>query len=624
MNNHFDTHPISFTTPQYSKYAGDRFDSMNNNNQPDDFDGQHRQPRQPRIVNIPIQVEGRDGSPMSRSPNQYESHSLPSYATHFADQPRSSPSPPGRGPTPPPKPNNLPNRPVNHSGPRVCEIPIQVEGNSANVRDPSWNSRFMRKTPYSQGQAFEAPGTGIPHHHPPTTEAFETEIPVQHVKSNSSSSVGSDHSNSQSQSNAKPSKERQPKDALQSIREIDSEVMKLESQVEKFVGDKHDKQFKYLDEMLTRCMIKLDSIESGGRDEIRQARKAALVRIEKCLASLESKKEGPNSATIHVDANEVSKTTNDSCESAVEGMASMEIEQGSISDGGPCDSSGIPPVENPDEGNQIPNQMEIEDTCQGQDPSKDSVQSEIDSQAVEDNKPIQESDKDQSNIVICLNSKSPNNNRDICRKKEKVSEDMVDRPLKEVKPEAMPTKDEIIWFEAAETIDQDIDHLEPQATQLAVESFDARGDDLVEDNDMDDIEQINNPPDEQLNICEEMYDSQPDVELNEFVQIDETLLKEISEPRFDTPDDPDDSLPEDKAPKLINTVDGGMILPTSDDQETSEDDYQKSGPTFHIIDENLSSNSSWGSASTPAPVIEFPSDESYEHIPTPSEQEVSS
>lgn len=615
QNNHFDTHPISFTTPQHSKYAGD---SMNN--QQDDFDGQHRQPRQPRIVNIPIQVEGRDGSPMSRSPNQYESHSMPSHATHFTDQPRSSPSPPGRGPTPPPKPNNISNRPVNHSGPRVCEIPIQVEGNSPNVRDSSWNSKFMRKGPHSQGQpAFGAPGTGIPHHHPPTTESFETEIPVQHVKSNSSSSVGSDQSNSQSQNNVKTSKERQPKDALQSIKEIDLEVMKLESQVEEFVGNKHDKQFKYLDEMLTRCMIKLDSIQSEGRDEIRQARKAALVRIEKCLASLENKKEGSIPDSTHVTTNETSKTTGDPCESAVEGMASMEIEQGSISE--PSDS-GNPSDQNPGEFNQIPNQMEVEDTCQGQDPANDSAQSEIDSQAVgDDNKPNQEPEKDQSNIVICLNSKSPSNNQDICREKEEVNKRMVKRLLEEVKSEAVPTADEITWFEAAEAIDQDIDPQEPQAIQQSDAYIDAQRDDLVEDNDMDDVEQINNPPDEPVNICEDMCDSQPDVELGEFIQVDETLLKEISEPRVDIPDDSDDTL--EKVTESFNAVNGEKIDPISDDQDTSGEDYPKSGPTFHIVDENLSSNSSWGSASTPAPVIEFPSDESYEHVPIMGEQEVS-
>lgn len=201
---------------------------------------------------------------------------------------------------------------------------------------------------------------------------------------------------------------------------------------------------------------------------------------------------------------------------------------------------------------------------------------------------------------------------------------MVERLLEEVKSEAVSTADEITWFEATESVDQDIDHLEPQMTQQDHEYSGAQRDDLVEDNDMDDVEQINNPPDEPVNVCEEMCDSPLDVELNESVQVDETLSKEISEPRVDIPDDPDDTLSKDRVPKSSNTVSREKIYPNSDDLETSEDDYPKSGPTFHIIDENLSSNSSWGSASTPAPVIEFPSDESYEHVPISGEQEVSS
>lgn len=63
------------------------------------------------------------------------------------------------------------------------------------------------------------------------------------------------------------------------------------TEVENFAGTKNDKQYLFLDEMLTRNLIKLDTIETDGKENIRQARKEAIKCIQKCIAVLEAKAE---------------------------------------------------------------------------------------------------------------------------------------------------------------------------------------------------------------------------------------------------------------------------------------------------------------------------------------------
>jgi hypothetical protein len=61
------------------------------------------------------------------------------------------------------------------------------------------------------------------------------------------------------------------------------------NKIESFKGCKNDKEYLYLDEMLTRHMITLDSIEAAGRDDIRQLRKDAIRSINRCLSTLDAR-----------------------------------------------------------------------------------------------------------------------------------------------------------------------------------------------------------------------------------------------------------------------------------------------------------------------------------------------
>lgn len=92
--------------------------------------------------------------------------------------------------------------------------------------------------------------------------------------------------------NATPPKpQATPADPITLILAIQTDVLNLMTDVEKFTGTKKDKNYLYLDEMLTRNLIKLDLIETDGKENIRTARKEAIKCIQKCIAVLEAKAE---------------------------------------------------------------------------------------------------------------------------------------------------------------------------------------------------------------------------------------------------------------------------------------------------------------------------------------------
>lgn len=89
-----------------------------------------------------------------------------------------------------------------------------------------------------------------------------------------------------------PSKEQSSKvekTPLELINEILEECKQYKDRVNLFQGSKKDKEYKFIEEMLTRSLLKLDGIQSGQDDSIRQARRAAVKEIESYLDQLELK-----------------------------------------------------------------------------------------------------------------------------------------------------------------------------------------------------------------------------------------------------------------------------------------------------------------------------------------------
>ncbi|KAM9252527.1 BAG family molecular chaperone regulator 4 isoform 1-T1 [Cariama cristata] len=76
---------------------------------------------------------------------------------------------------------------------------------------------------------------------------------------------------------------------IQRILHVMGEAEQLEQEVDEFVGKKTDKSYRLLEEMLTKLLLELDSIETGGQDSVRQARKESVHRIQAILEKLERK-----------------------------------------------------------------------------------------------------------------------------------------------------------------------------------------------------------------------------------------------------------------------------------------------------------------------------------------------
>jgi BCL2-associated athanogene 3 len=79
-------------------------------------------------------------------------------------------------------------------------------------------------------------------------------------------------------------------DPLSKVAAVQKNVDSLTEQVSQFTGSsRSDKQYIYLDEMLTRNLIQLDDIDTQGKEEIRQARKDTIRSIQRAISLLESK-----------------------------------------------------------------------------------------------------------------------------------------------------------------------------------------------------------------------------------------------------------------------------------------------------------------------------------------------
>ena len=74
-------------------------------------------------------------------------------------------------------------------------------------------------------------------------------------------------------------------DVREKTREFGAEVAALDAGA----IAKTDKQYLYLEEMLMRQLIRLDNVETEGKDEIRAARKMAVKEIQEQINLLERK-----------------------------------------------------------------------------------------------------------------------------------------------------------------------------------------------------------------------------------------------------------------------------------------------------------------------------------------------
>lgn len=108
-----------------------------------------------------------------------------------------------------------------------------------------------------------------------------------------------------------PEEPKKPLTTVEKLQQIHDDVRDLKATAENFSGSKKSKEFLYLDEMLTRNLLKLDLIETEGLDEIRQKRKAVVRDINNSISLLESRCEESDDDIRSTDETPVTKDMGD-------------------------------------------------------------------------------------------------------------------------------------------------------------------------------------------------------------------------------------------------------------------------------------------------------------------------
>lgn len=120
------------------------------------------------------------------------------------------------------------------------------------------------------------------HHHQPQQQSEQQQQPKVPQKM---------EENIPQQAAAAPKKPA-PLDPITKIQQIQKDVLDLMNKVEQFEGKtRKDKEFLYLEEMLTQNLLKLDTVDTNGKENVKLARKEAVKCINRCLSVLEAKAE---------------------------------------------------------------------------------------------------------------------------------------------------------------------------------------------------------------------------------------------------------------------------------------------------------------------------------------------
>ncbi|KAG7209775.1 hypothetical protein KM043_011395 [Ampulex compressa] len=115
-----------------------------------------------------------------------------------------------------------------------------------------------------------------------------------------------------------------PKDALERVALVQKEVDALAEYIKGYSGNsRDDREYMYLDEMLTRELIKLDDIDTEGKENVRQARKNAIKSIQGTIAMLESKAPLPAQQEM---AEDQSEQTVDNAEESNDVKEPMDVD----------------------------------------------------------------------------------------------------------------------------------------------------------------------------------------------------------------------------------------------------------------------------------------------------------
>merc|ERR1712224_120321 len=234
-------------------------------------------PGQQRFVNIPIARDNNDAN-----------GGLGPHGYGVGSGYRNSPAPQGYVPPNAQGPSReIPvGRDQVDSGPRVTvgspsqQPPISTEPIPMPMAEPVSQPIPMPMPPSSQ-PAQPDPNPAAPHMGPPPGPA-EVGTPPVGLAGRLAAEEGAAKARSVSPAPAHLT-------PLEQISKIMDDLAQLEEKMKSFTGAKGSKDYLFLEEMVTRLLLKLDNIDSEGKDEIRNARKQAVRNVNAVLNHLELK-----------------------------------------------------------------------------------------------------------------------------------------------------------------------------------------------------------------------------------------------------------------------------------------------------------------------------------------------
>ncbi|KAH8037068.1 hypothetical protein HPB51_008492 [Rhipicephalus microplus] len=269
---------------------------------------------EPRVHHIPIVVEGRAGSSGYASDGDIKPQSSRmSFASPKEGQPGASGEPrnvhavpievdgypvQGRPAKSPSQSHPHQDEEMTGESRNVRTIPIQMDcGDEAMARcrvdDPMDQQDERAGRTRSRGKS-ASNRRGVPRRRHPSHRRVGSEPPPPQQQEASKQST-----------------------AEEQIRRISLELADLRQQVLNFSGKPGDKQYKFLDEMLTRLMIKLDAIDPAGRDNVRQLRKSMVKEVQSVVNLLEGKE--PGHSLVEVPPQEVGELADEASQFADDG-----------------------------------------------------------------------------------------------------------------------------------------------------------------------------------------------------------------------------------------------------------------------------------------------------------------
>lgn len=177
----------------------------------------------------------------------------------------------------------------------VRTVPIFVEGSdkpvvSKTVFIPPKTDTQSEEEPIKQQKSYQQPQPqqGQQNQPQPTTHSQH-----QHQYQSRPEPFNQEMTNDALHSTDVPQTPQTPQtsDCILKIQAIQRDVLDLMGRVERFTGTRKNKEYIQLDELLTVNLLKLDTIDTNGKDRIRLARKEAIKCIQASIAVLEAKAE---------------------------------------------------------------------------------------------------------------------------------------------------------------------------------------------------------------------------------------------------------------------------------------------------------------------------------------------